>query len=195
MAAAATTATVPRRAAPETIQVVVRVRPWNEKEKKEGTVPVVHPNCEKNEVSVVRRSEKSPQQSKQTKYGGVKAVLTGFSSQQEVFTKTVAPLVTAVMHGYQSTAFAYGQTGTGKTYTMIGDPSAEENMGVIPRAARHIFSLLEDGARFEAHRVTVQFLEIYNEELSDLLLPAGTKDRPKLTVVVRSVPTTANHSG
>ncbi len=133
-------------------------------------------------VSVVRRSEKSAQ-GKQTKYSGFKAVLTGFSSQTEVFTKSVGPLVDAVMHGYQGTAFAYGQTGTGKTYTMIGDPLVEENMGVIPRAARRIFELLSDEGRYEAHRVSVQFLEIYNEELSDLLLPAGTKDRPKLTVV------------
>ena len=64
--------------------------------------------------------------------------------------------------------FAFGQTGTGKTYTMEGDISSAVHMGVIPRACRLVFDTLAE-ERFTASKVTVSYLEIYNEQLSDLL--------------------------
>jgi kinesin family member 11 len=53
----------------------------------------------------------------------------------------VAPLVEEVLAGYNCTVFAYGQTGTGKTYTMIGK-EAEDLNGMIPRALNHLFDEL-----------------------------------------------------
>lgn len=60
------------------------------------------------------------------------------------------------------------RTGTGKTYTMEGDTASEEHQGVIPRAVREVFERLEQREYLEA-TVKVSYLEIYNEELGDLL--------------------------
>ena len=62
----------------------------------------------------------------------------------------------------------YGQTGTGKTHTMEGDLSNEDNRGIIPRAAQAIFERL-DSTQYLESSVTASYLEIYNEELADLL--------------------------
>ena len=112
-------------------------------------------------------------------------MLTQFTSQQEVFESSVRPLVDQVLMGFSATAFAYGQTGTGKTYTMQGMLDNEESLGIIPRCAHQIFGALGEPGRFESSRVTVSYLEIYNEECFDLLLPIGTRDedRPKLRIV------------
>jgi kinesin family protein 11 len=100
--------------------------------------------------------------------------------------QVVHPIVEEVMKGFNCTIFAYGQTGTGKTYTMEGggDPAGGTGhwrpnsiyAGVIPRAIHHIFQMLNGSlaavgglnAEFE-HSVRVSHLELYNEELIDLL--------------------------
>lgn len=80
--------------------------------------------------------------------------------------------------------FAYGQTGTGKTYTMEGDIDSKENMGVIPRAVKSIFEGLnaKDSTSDDAS-VKVSFLEIYNEDLRDLLSVADLEEDKKLRVI------------
>ncbi len=80
------------------------------------------------------------------------------------------------MKGYESTIFAYGQTGTGKTHTMEGSLSSPELYGVIPRAAKAIFELIQQPT-YENASVKCSYLEIYNEELGDLLLDCGDVDR------------------
>lgn len=77
-----------------------------------------------------------------------------------------------MLAGYNCTIFAYGQTGTGKTYTMSGDMKEShgtyaETAGIIPRALYNLFSHLEsEGGEYT---VKCSFLELYNEELRDLL--------------------------
>lgn len=92
------------------------------------------------------------------------------SSQGDVYQVVVAPLITEVLSGYNCTVFAYGQTGTGKTHTMIGDDSSyadADNMGIIPRAVKHLF---EDLRLMKVEfSMRISYLELYNEELSDLL--------------------------
>jgi hypothetical protein len=78
--------------------------------------------------------------------------------------------------------FAYGQTGTGKTHTMEGSLDDEDNRGIIPRSAQAIFERLKDVKNhFTESSVTAQYLEIYNEELADLL----TDREAKLQVLIR----------
>ena len=81
--------------------------------------------------------------------------------------------------GFNGTVFAYGQTGTGKTWTMEGADWADGGglgaaAGLIPRCVHHIFSSLAS-ADAETYAVKVSFLEIYNEELMDLLHPNKVK--------------------
>jgi kinesin family protein 11 len=72
-----------------------------------------------------------------------------------------------VLKGFESTVFAYGQTGTGKTYTMEGELNTPEQQGVIPRAAHEIFNSLKQ-PHYKESSVTCSYLEIYNEDLCDL---------------------------
>jgi kinesin family protein 11 len=102
------------------------------------------------------------------------SVFGSFTTQEEIFEQTLAPVIGDVLSGFESTVFAYGQTGTGKTHTMEGDIESEEHMGIIPRAACAIFEALAADSIVESH-VQVSYLEIYNEELTDLLLPEGAK--------------------
>ena len=82
------------------------------------------------------------------------------------------PLADEVLRGFNATIFAYGQSGTGKTYTMEGGdwdgPELGEAAGLIPRAVAHLFAQLAHLPQ-ESYAVKVSFLEIYNEELVDLL--------------------------
>ncbi|XP_026481976.1 protein claret segregational-like, partial [Ctenocephalides felis] len=88
------------------------------------------------------------------------------SSQEEVFSE-VESLVQSAIDGYNVCIFAYGQTGSGKTYTMEG---SEINMGLIPRCIAFIFRKIADlkclGWSF---KISTSFLEIYNEQIHDLL--------------------------
>mmetsp|Transcript_30786 Transcript_30786/g.75060 ORF Transcript_30786/g.75060 Transcript_30786/m.75060 type:complete len:870 (+) Transcript_30786:150-2759(+) len=94
------------------------------------------------------------------------------SSQEEVFDE-VSTLVQSALDGYNVCLFAYGQTGSGKTYTMQGDDG--KNQGVIPRAVQKILEAATakkvQGWEFE---ITASFLEIYNEQVRDLLEPKNT---------------------
>lgn len=80
-------------------------------------------------------------------------------------------LINDVLNGFNCTIFAYGQTGTGKTFTMEGIPGDLEYKGIIPRSIEMILSnLIKSGNQYE---ILVSFLEIYKEELRDLLKPSN----------------------
>ena len=89
------------------------------------------------------------------------------------------------MKGFESTVFAYGQTGTGKTHTMEGDIAVEENQGVIPRAARAIFESLKQ-PHYSDHKVYCSYLEIYNEDLSDLLVKRSQQSQSQKLEIMES---------
>ena len=90
------------------------------------------------------------------------------STQEEVFDE-VSQLVQSAIDGYNVCIFAYGQTGSGKTYTMEGDENMEK-LGIIPKTITKIFEethgLVEKGW---SYKLEASFLEIYNEEIRDLL--------------------------
>ncbi|KAF2879448.1 hypothetical protein ILUMI_26728 [Ignelater luminosus] len=96
------------------------------------------------------------------------------TTQMDIYNSIVKPLIPDVLAGYNCTIFAYGQTGTGKTYTMTGESKTigmslegDEQAGIIPRAMAHLFDELSSIPR--QYTVHASFLEIYNEELFDLL--------------------------
>lgn len=71
--------------------------------------------------------------------------------------------------GYNGTIFAYGQTGCGKSFTMTGDPNSDEYKGIIPRSFSHIMSIIDNNKTGAQYLVRCSYLEIYNEEIHDLL--------------------------
>ena len=96
------------------------------------------------------------------------------SNQQEVYEQTAKPAVVSILEGYNSTIFAYGQTGTGKTFTMEGFTYSSTDMqrGIIPRCIDEIFNYIESLSSSETKfMVRASYLQIYNESISDLLKP------------------------
>jgi hypothetical protein len=89
------------------------------------------------------------------------------STQELIFSQTAQPILESVMEGYNGTIFAYGQTGTGKTFTMEGVPTPELK-GIIPRTIEWIFNNIKNYNNRQ-FLVRVSFVEIYNEEVRDLL--------------------------
>ncbi|KAH8377551.1 hypothetical protein KR093_005914, partial [Drosophila rubida] len=103
--------------------------------------------------------------------------------QCDIYSECVNRLVEGTLHGYNATVLAYGQTGSGKTYTMgtgFDQASSDHQLGIIPRAIRHIFAGIE-GIQCADNNdrtitksefsVAVQFIELYNEDIIDLLDP------------------------
>uniref|UniRef100_A0ACD5Y3X2 Uncharacterized protein n=1 Tax=Avena sativa TaxID=4498 RepID=A0ACD5Y3X2_AVESA len=157
------------------IQVLLRCRPLSEEELRINTPVVISCNEPRREVSAAQNIA-----NKQIDRTFVFDKVFGPKSrQQDVFNHAVVPLVGEVLDGYNCTIFAYGQTGTGKTYTMEGGGGKTQNgalpsdAGVIPRAVKKIFDTLE--AQSAEYSMKVSFLELYNEELTDLLAPEESK--------------------
>ncbi|XP_036360746.1 kinesin-like protein KIF21A isoform X4 [Octopus sinensis] len=107
--------------------------------------------------------------------------------QKDVYETCVQMLVEGCFEGYNATVFAYGQTGSGKTYTMGSGFDVDvptEDIGIIPRAIGHLFSgidkrkkeAMENKEPPPTFKVSVQFMELYNEEILDLLDPAKDLD-------------------
>ena len=88
-----------------------------------------------------------------------------------MFKTCAVPILNSVLEGYNGTIFAYGQTGTGKTWTMEGEDT-EANKGLTPRRFRYIFETI-DKTESTQYLVRASMLELYNENINDLLDPAG----------------------
>merc|ERR1719323_2683887 len=157
------------------IRVFCRMRPLLEEEMEKGhDSKHVSITSEKNMELTKNDGDKSiAGGSKNAKYEfEFDRVFAPTAEQGEVY-EEISQLVQSALDGYNVCVFAYGQTGSGKTYTMEGGPGIEEDQaqcGVIPRTIRQIFDikqkLLEKSWTYKLH---ASFLEIYNEEIRDLL--------------------------
>ncbi|XP_078129710.1 kinesin-like protein KIF11 [Sander vitreus] len=156
------------------IQVVVRCRPFNTMERK-SSYGVMDCEPSRKEVSV-RTGGMNDKAARKTYTFDM--VFGQAAKQIDVYRSVVCPILDEVIMGYNCTVFAYGQTGTGKTFTMEGERSPDGEFtweedplaGIIPRTLHQIFEKLsENGTEFS---VKVSLLEIYNEELFDLLSPS-----------------------
>ena len=101
-----------------------------------------------------------------------------FADQTHVYKALGLPILDNAFNGYNSCLFAYGQTGSGKTYTMMGSPAT--NPGVIPQLCVDLFTRAEAAARQNESIVTVDcsYLEIYNENVRDLLSASNYDKQP-----------------
>jgi centromeric protein E len=100
-------------------------------------------------------------------------------SNESVYENTTKHLVSQVVEGFNSTVLAYGQTSSGKTHTMQG---TEEDPGIIPRAVSDLFDLLREMPFITAK---VSYMEIYNEEIRDLLDASGSSAGGSGTVSIQ----------
>uniref|UniRef100_A0A0E0L281 Kinesin-like protein n=1 Tax=Oryza punctata TaxID=4537 RepID=A0A0E0L281_ORYPU len=99
-------------------------------------------------------------------------------NQETVFAESL-PVVRSVMDGFNVCIFAYGQTGTGKTFTMEGIP---EDRGVNYRALEELFRLSEERSSSVAYTFAVSILEVYNEKIRDLLDESSEQTGRKLDI-------------
>ncbi|KAL3727874.1 hypothetical protein ACJRO7_032594 [Eucalyptus globulus] len=105
-------------------------------------------------------------------------------SQEKLFRAAGLPMVENCLSGYNSCMFAYGQTGSGKTYTMMGDiyeveGKLNEGCGITPRIFEYLFARIrvdEESRKEEklTYSCKCSFVEIYNEQITDLLEPSST---------------------
>ncbi|XP_050291706.1 kinesin-like protein KIN-5D [Quercus robur] len=155
------------------VQVLVRCRPLSDDELRVHTPVVISCNENRREVCAVQ----SIANKQIDRTFAFDKVFGPNSQQKELYEQSVSPIVNEVLEGYNCTIFAYGQTGTGKTYTMEGGARKKNgefpnDAGVIPRAVKQIFDILE--AQNAEYSMKVTFLELYNEEITDLLAPEET---------------------
>ena len=103
------------------------------------------------------------------------------ATQEEVYEVSGRRVVDSVINGFNGTIFAYGQTGTGKTFTMLGDYLAKGSdkidQGIIPRSLSHVFEEWESQADEFSFEVSISFIQIYMEMVQDLLEPKNTETR------------------
>uniref|UniRef100_A0A3B3Z929 Kinesin-like protein n=1 Tax=Periophthalmus magnuspinnatus TaxID=409849 RepID=A0A3B3Z929_9GOBI len=92
------------------------------------------------------------------------------ASQEEVYRATTKGLIEGLISGYNATVFAYGPTGCGKTYTMLG---TDKEPGIYVRTLNDLFRAIEETSDDMLYSVSMSYLEIYNEMIRDLLNPAS----------------------
>ncbi|KAG7155446.1 kinesin-like protein KIF3B isoform X2 [Homarus americanus] len=174
--------------AAETVKVVVRCRPMNEQETANGHKRVVDMDVDRGVVELrnIKSAETDP-----PKTFTFDAVYDWNSKQQELYDETFRPLIDSVLSGFNGTIFAYGQTGTGKTYTMEGIRDDPEQRGVIPNSFEHIFNHIARSSN-QQYLIRASYLEIYQEEIRDLLgkdqkRRLELKERPDTGVFVKDL--------
>jgi len=155
------------------IIIAIRLRPLSQNEKELSDIESVSVI---NSTSLTVSAENSTKKNNQIKYQQFffDHVFDKNTSQQEIYNKTTKPLLENITEGFNATVFAYGATGSGKTYTMLGNNQNER--GIMPRSVSDLFKLLQKQKNKE-FRIQISYVEIYNEEIRDLL---GNREELKL---------------
>ncbi|KAI0409998.1 P-loop containing nucleoside triphosphate hydrolase protein [Xylaria palmicola] len=150
------------------INVVVRCRGRNEREVRENSAVVVSTDAVQGKVVNLSMGPSALS----NKTYNFDRVFSPAADQGVIYEDVVKPILEEMLSGYNCTIFAYGQTGTGKTYTMSGDMDDTYGMlsdaaGIIPRVLHSLFNKLDmEGTE---SFVKCSFIELYNEELRDLM--------------------------
>ncbi|KAM6079807.1 LOW QUALITY PROTEIN: kinesin-like protein KIF19 [Theristicus caerulescens] len=155
------------------LMVALRISPINEAEAEEGAalvarrvgeqrVVLIDPSEDPDDILRANRSRE--------KTFVFDMVFDHRVTQEEVYVSTTKSLIGGVISGYNATIFAYGPTGAGKTYTMLG---MDCEPGIYIRALDDLFKALEATTEEMDYRVSMSYLEIYNEVIRDLLNPSS----------------------
>ncbi|XP_078336848.1 kinesin-like protein KIF28 isoform X14 [Crassostrea virginica] len=179
----------------ESVKVAVRVRPFNQREKDRSAKLIIKMQGQMTSISNPEAPNEEPKSFSfdysYWSHDGFKERSDGilepaggsnYSSQRRVFEDLGQGVLDNAFEGYNCSLFAYGQTGSGKSYSMVG---YGQNKGIVPITCDEMFKSIDKNTdsnkRFE---VTFSMLEIYNEQVRDLL----SKDNPKGGLNVRQNP-------
>ena len=156
------------------VKVFCRIRPENEKEHSSGLGLCLEPTSE-NSLKIIidnlsiNTGLKENYNEKSSQDFTFDKVFPSDTTQSTIFEKVAKPLITAAFEGINGTLFCYGQTSSGKTYTMEGIPTDDILMGIIPRMMQLIFDKISSGSQDIEFSVKCQYYQIYNEKIQDLL--------------------------
>uniref|UniRef100_A0A8C3AQ01 Kinesin-like protein n=1 Tax=Cyclopterus lumpus TaxID=8103 RepID=A0A8C3AQ01_CYCLU len=172
----------------DNVKVVVRCRPFNQKEKMMNHKQAVIVDEIRGTITVNKLE--TPHEPPKT--FTFDTVFGPDSKQLDVYNLTARPIIDSVLEGYNGTIFAYGQTGTGKTFTMEGVRAVPELRGIIPNSFAHVFGHIAKAEGDTRFLVRVSYLEIYNEEVRDLLgkdqlQRLEVKERPDVGVYIKDL--------
>ncbi|EFX81471.1 hypothetical protein DAPPUDRAFT_211352, partial [Daphnia pulex] len=154
----------------ESVRVIVRCRPMNARENQLSSKNVVQINASTLQCSLLAIPSSHNEINDTTKTFTFDGVYDQSSTTEQIYTDFGYSLVEGVLEGYNATVFAYGQTGSGKSFTMQGVTSPPNQTGILPRAFDHLFESIA-AAEGMKYLVFASYLEIYNEEIRDLLSP------------------------
>ncbi|CAH8538528.1 unnamed protein product [Schistosoma curassoni] len=179
----------------DNVKVAVRCRPMDKKEIAMNCQSVISVS-ELDGCVILKRTSSCDDPPKQFTFD---LVFGCGSKQTDIYNMVARPIVDKVLEGYNGTIFAYGQTGTGKTFTMEGIRSEPELRGIIPNSFAHIFGAIAKADANTRFLVRVSYLEIYNEEVRDLLgkdqfARLDVKERPDIGVYVKNLSSFVVHS-
>ena len=176
------------------ITVAVRVRPFNKSEKNEGAECIVSMRGHETIITPDSTNDENAQTFlTDLTYWSIPDMPSSnaFASQEVVFNDLGSLLLKHMFDGYNSCLFAYGQTSSGKTYSMMG---SDDNPGVIPRMCRAIFEGIAGLLDGTVVSVEVSYLEIYCEKVRCLLNPnADTLEENAPGLKVREHPVTGSY--
>lgn len=161
------------------VRVAVRVRPLNKKEEKSNSIIAIS----KGKVYI------TDPKSKEKKNFTYDYVYNDSQSQEDIYNDIGKQVISNAFRGYNSCVFAYGQTSSGKSHTMMGGSTTQK--GLIPRICQNLFELqsthgsVEQGNCDITYQIEVSYMEIYSEQVKDLLNPSAND---KSSLVVRQHP-------
>jgi chromosomal replication initiation ATPase DnaA len=151
----------------ERVIVNVRMRPYNSQElkhdKETDKSPIEQFDTMNNVIKstiliyIVRRDIDS-------KTYSFDSLLDPKVKQDEVFEKSAKGVIDYVLKGYNGTIFAYGQTGTGKTHTMVGNYKDQNQKGIVPRSFEYIFDTIKNDKE-NKYTISLSFIQIYLESV------------------------------
>ncbi|KAI8919972.1 P-loop containing nucleoside triphosphate hydrolase protein [Powellomyces hirtus] len=145
--------------------VTVRMRPLTDTEESSNLPTVWDISDEYNRVGLsVDFAERNRKQAAEYFFDAVQVG----SDNRDLYEQSAKDVVRAAMEGINGTVFAYGQTASGKTYSMMG---IDEQPGVIPQAVDDIFGYIREQSGDREYLLRVSYMEIYNETIRDLLSP------------------------
>ena len=157
------------------VKVYCRIRPENEKEKQSGMKTCITATSESSvkifteSIGIDTGKESSKSKSDNFQTFTFDGVFPPEEEQENIFNVVAKPLINGALEGINGTLFCYGQTSSGKTYTMEGIHNDPKLMGVIPRMMEYIFIVIEKANSEIEYSVKCQYYQIYNEKIQDLL--------------------------
>ena len=160
-----TTTMVKRSSKDEKISVSIRIRPLNTREQNNSQVYEALKSSSKKSVTEYLPNGK-PRNNSTQEYDNV---FDSKHSTEDIFDKVGKKIVNSCLGGINGTIFAYGQTSSGKTFTMNGGEEGK-HPGLLPLSALHIFNTIDNAVDRE-YLLRVSFVEIYNEVVTDLFNP------------------------